>query len=67
MQKNLSLFIIVRADRTHFERGVGRSCISIDRDHGRSIIGISGSKLGPSRQQKSWSWENPEEVKTLEW
>ena len=43
MPRNLSLFITARADRgiTCYERGGGRSCISINKDHGRSVVGAS--------------------------
>ena len=42
--------------------GEGRSCISIDRDHGQSVVGALGSELGPSGHGISQSGEDPEEL-----
>jgi len=50
MSGNPPLSITTHSDTcvTCFECGGGRSCISIDRGHGRSIVGALGSELGPS-------------------
>ena len=62
MLQNLSLFITVRADRgiTCSERERERRCINIGGDHGRSVVGVSGSELGPS------GWRRPRSGKDLE-
>ena len=48
---------------THYERGWGRRCTSIDGDHEWSIVRASGLKLGPSGR----GGKDFEEVKVSEW
>jgi len=69
MSWNLPLFIISPIDRgiISYEHGGGRRCISIDGDHGRSIIGSSGSELGPSDRGSPRSEKDLGEVEVLEW
>jgi len=69
MPDNLSLFIIARANRgvTCYERGRRRHCVSISKDHGRSVVGSSGSELGPSGRGRLRSGKDLREVEILEW
>ena len=57
MPKNLSLSITACTDRgvTRYEFGGGRSYKSIGRDHGQSVVGASGSELGPSGRERPQS------------
>ena len=47
--------------------GEGRSCISIDRDHGQSVVGALGSELGLSGRERPHSGKDLGEVEVLEW
>jgi len=69
MSWNLSISITARADRsvTRYERGRGRSYISISEDRGWYVVGASGSELGPLVQERFRTKEDPEKVGTLEW
>ena len=48
MPRNLSLFTTARVDMgvTRYERGGEKSCISINGDHERSVVGA-----------QVWSWD----------
>ena len=54
MSRNLSLSITARIDRgvTCYESERGRCCISINEDHGRSLVGASGLELGLSGRER---------------
>ena len=59
------MFITVRTDRgvTRYECRGGRSYITIDGDHERSIIGALGSELGRLRRERPESVKDLREVK----
>ena len=62
MPRNLPMFIIASIDMsvTCYGCGGGKSCISIDGDHKRHVVGASGSELVPSGRGR------PQVVKTSE-
>ena len=63
----LSLTVCVDKDITHYEHGRGRRCISIDGDHGRSVVGASGLELGPLGWGRSRSGKDLRVVEVSEW
>ena len=69
MSENLSLSITAPTDRgvTRYECEGGKSCISIDGDHGRSVIGPSGLELGPSGWGTPRNGKKLRVVEVLEW
>jgi len=68
MPENLPLSITARTDTTvtRYERGGGRSCISISGDHERPVVGASGLELGPSGQGRPRG-KNLGEIEVSEW
>jgi len=47
--------------------GGGRSCISVGENDGRSAVGTSVLKLGPSGWRRPWSGKELGEVEVSEW